>query len=197
MKLLRNLTAAFGLASSMLAVASLSVMAQVAPASTNPRSPVARVFPTQQVAYIRNTFAYTSCTQVSNACTVKMTNASLPYNAAILRVSAVVYTVFNSTASDTFTIGTTSANANEIVSACNARSATGIVACSLTTTVQTATGNSTAQSGTNGNFDLWLKWTAGTGNTASTGLVSWVIEYVMPNDGLCTTVPANTTAAGC
>jgi hypothetical protein len=198
MKIIRNIAAAFGLGLSVLAVASLSVMAQVRPStSTDPRNPVARSFPTEQVAYVRNTFAFNSCTAVANVCTLKMTNASLPYNAAILRVSAVVYTVFNSTTSDAFTIGTTAANANEIVSACNARSATGIIACTLTATVQTATGNNTVQSGSNGGFDLFLKWTAGTGNTATTGLVSWVIEYVMPNDGLCTTVSANAIAPGC
>lgn len=197
MKSIRNFAAGFGLALSVLAAGSLSVMAQVAPSTTtNPRQPVARSFPTEQVAYIRTTFTVTSCVQVSNVCTVKFQNASLPYNAAILRVSAIIYTAFNSTTTDVFTLGTTAANANELVTTCNIHALATPVACTLATGVNTAIGNSTAQSGSNGNFDLYMKWTGG-GGSPSTGLMSVIIEYAMPNDGLCTVVSANQTAVGC
>lgn len=197
MKIIRNIAAGFGTGLSVLAVASLSVLAQVAPSTTtNPRQPVARYFPTQQTAYVRTTFAFNSCTQVSNVCTVKYQNASLPYNAAILRVTAIIYTAFNSTTTDTVTIGTTAANANELVTACNIHALAAPVACTLATGINTAIGNSTAQSGTNGNFDLYMKWTGG-GGTPNAGLASFIIEYAMPNDGLCTVVSANQTAVGC
>jgi hypothetical protein len=193
----RNTAAAIGIALSVVA-AVVPGYAQVEPSanSTVPRQPVPRLFLSQQVAYIRNTFAFNSCTQASNVCTVKWTNASLPYNAAILRVSAIIYTAFNSTSTDVFTLGTTSANANEIVTTCNIHALATPVACTLATAVNTNIGNSTTPSGVNGGFDLFMKWTGG-GGTPSTGLMAVVVEYVMPNDGLCTEVPFGTTAIGC
>jgi hypothetical protein len=172
-------------------------LAQVAPtASTDPRQPEPRVFQWQQTAYIRTTFAYNSCTQSSNVCTVKVKTASLPYNAAILRVTAVVHTAFNSTSTDVFTLGTTSTNANELVSSGCSIHAQGVVACSVAAGASSAIGVSATQTGANGGFDMFMKWTGG-GGTPSAGLMSMVVEYVMPNDGLCTTVPMNATAAGC
>jgi hypothetical protein len=199
MRVLRNLFAAAGIVLSTLAAASLiPAYAQVAPTtSTDQRQPVPRIFPDQQTAYIRTTFAFNSCTQASNVCTVKVKTASLPYNAAILRVTAVVHTAFNSTSTDVFTLGTTSANANELVSSGCSIHAQGVVACSVAAGASSAIGVSATQTGSNGGFDMYMKWTGG-GGTPSTGLASIVVEYVMPNDGLCTTVPINGgTAAGC
>jgi hypothetical protein len=197
MRTLRNLVAAAGLALSMLAVAPLVASAQVAPtASTDPRQPVPRQFNTQQTAYIRTTFAYNSCVQSSNVCTVKVKTASLPYNAAILRVIANVLTAFNSTSTDVFTLGTTSANANELVSSGCSIHAQGVVVCTVAAGANSAIGATTSPSGANGGFDMYMKWTGG-GGTPSAGLASIVVEYVMPNDGLCTTVPLGSTAAGC
>src|SRR6266550_765099 len=142
----RNFVAAAGLALSILSVASLSY-AQVAPSGqTQQRRPVPRVFQTEQVHYVRTTFAFNSCTLVSNSCTVQLMNASLPYNAVVLRVTAVVETAFNSATTDTFTLGTTAASANELVSACHIH-ALGQIACTLVTTPANATGNTVAQSG--------------------------------------------------
>lgn len=199
MRMLRTIFAAAGIALSTLAVAGLiPAYAQVAPTtSTDPRQPVPRIFPSQQVAYSRTTFAFNSCTQASNVCTVKIKNASLPYNAVILRVTANVYTAFNSTSTDVFTLGTTSANANELVSSGCSIHAQGLVSCTVLAGASTAIGASTAQSGSNGGFDMFMKWTGG-GGTPSTGLMSLIVEYVMPNDGLCTIVPLDGgTAAGC
>lgn len=195
-KLLRNLllsAAAFAAAATLAQVS----LAQVAPSTTTAtRQPEPRQLPTQQTHYIRTTFNFDSCTQTANACTVKIMNASLPYNTAILRVSAVTFTAFNSTTSDVFTLGTTAANANEIVSTgCNFRAA-GLVACALATTVGTAVGATTAQSGTNGGFDLYLKWTGG-GGTPTTGRSTIVVEYAPPNDATCTVTPMGSTAASC
>ena len=193
--ILRNTVAAVGLALSMLASVSL-VQAQVAPSgSTSQRQPVPRYYQTQQVSYIRNTFAFNSCTQAANVCTVKLTNASLPYNSVVLRVTAVVMTAFNSTTTDVITLGTTAANANELVTTCSIH-VLGQIACTLVTTHANATGNTVAQSGFNGGFDLFMKWTGG-GGTPSTGLMSLIIEYVPGNDGLCAPVPLGATATGC
>jgi len=200
-KLLRNTTASLGIVLSMLAIGVLTTPipldAQVIPSgSTGQRRPVPRTFATEQVAYIRTTLAFNMCTATANVCTLQLANASLPYNAVPLRVTANIMTAFNSTTSDSLSLGTTAANANEISTACSIHAA-GVVACTLVTVPANAVGNTVAQTGFNGGFDLWIKWTAGTGNTATTGLASLIIEYIMPNDGLCTAVPLGATATGC
>lgn len=201
MKFLRNAVGAVGVNLLMVGALALAYVpiaqAQVAPTtSTVPQQPEPRFFLSQQVAYSRTTFAFNSCVQVSNICTVKVKNASLPYNAAILRVTAVIYTAFNSTTTDVFTLGTTAANANELVTTCNIHALAAPVACTLATGINTAIGNSTAQSGQNGGFDMFLKWTGG-GGVPSTGLVAIIVEFALPNDGLCTYVPLGSTAIGC
>ncbi len=150
----------------------------------------------QAVHYIRGTISFNMCTQTSNACTVKL-QAALPYNAVVLRAWVVVYTAFNSTTSDTVTLGTTSTNANEIVSSAQSIHATGTTALTLVSNIQAATGGGTTQSGDNGGFNIWAKWTAGTGNTATTGLGSIIVEYVPANDGSCVPVPLGATNSGC
>jgi hypothetical protein len=200
---LRNLFAAAGIALSTLAVGSLVLpipaQAQVIPStSTTTRQPDPRQFGSQQVHYIRSTLTFNMCVQASNACTVKLANANLPYNAIVARVTAYVYTAFNSTTSDVIILGTTSANANEIVSATMNIHAQAIVAGTVLGASINALGNTVAQSGTQGGLDLWVKWTAGTGNTATTGLVSLVIEYFAPNDGACTpNIALGAAPAGC
>jgi hypothetical protein len=193
---MRNILRKVALGLLLLSTAAVPILAQVAPSgSTSQRQPVPRTFPTEQLAYIRTTFAFNSCVQAANVCTVKLMNAALPYNSVILRVTAVVMVAFNSTTSDVFTLGTTAANANEIVTTCNIH-ALGQIACTAVTTPANATGNTIAQTGFNGGFDLYLKWTGG-GGTPNAGLMSVVIEYIMPNDGLCTAVPLGATATGC
>ena len=194
---LRNTVAALGIGLSAIAAATL-VYAQIIPStSTTQRHPVPRYFQTQQVHYVRSTLTFNMCTAVSNVCTFQLANASLPYNALVLRVTYAIYTAFNSTTSDTLSIGTTSANANELVAALTIHASALTSATVVTPGSMAATGNATAQSGQNGGFDLWAKWTAGTGNTATTGLMAVIIEYVAPNDGLCAPVPMGATAVGC
>jgi len=200
-KLLRHAVAIAGLVASWLAIgvltAPIPLDAQVIPSgSTSQRRPVPRFFPTEQVGYVRTTLTFNMCTATANVCTLQLANASLPYNAIVLRVTAVVMVAFNSTTSDSLSLGTTAANANEISTACNIH-ALGQIACTLVTTPANATGNTVAQSGQNGGLDLWLKWTAGTGNTATTGLVSLITEFIIPNDGLCGPVALGAAPAGC
>jgi hypothetical protein len=203
----RNTFAAIGVAAFVAALAAIVLvpMAPIAKAqvqnktnTTQVRLPVPRQFATEQVHYIRSTLTFNMCTQASNACTVRLMNASLPYNAIVARVNVYVYTAFNSTTSDTITLGTTSANANEIVSSAVSIHAQGTPAATVVATAFNSTGNTVAQSGANGGLDLWVTWTAGTGNTATAGLVSLVIEYFAPNDGLCTpNIPLGSVPAGC
>jgi len=198
-KLLRNILTASSIALATLVAASL-VYSQVIPSgSTSQRRPVPRYFPTQQTAYVRTTLTFNMCRQTANVCTVQLANASLPYNAVVLRVSMVTYVAFNSTTSDTLSVGTTAANANEIVTtAMNLQSAANtIVTGTVVLTSPGSLGNTVAQSGSNGGLDLWAKWTAGTGNTATAGLATLIIEYIEPNDGNCLPVPLGSTAAGC
>lgn len=198
---MRNIGGALGLALSIFALAGLITpsVAQVIPStSTTQRQPSPRFFQTQQTSYIRTTLTFNMCVQSSNVCKIKLANASLPYNSIVKAVNLYVYTAFNSTSSDTLTLGTTSANANEIVSSTMSLHSQATVAGSVVSTSYLSTGNTTAQSGSNGGFDLWAAWTAGTGNTATTGLASLVVEYYPPNDGNCTPEVAFTAApAGC
>jgi hypothetical protein len=198
MRFLRNLFAAGGIALSVLAAASLAVAQVIPSTSTTQRQPVSRQFPSQQVHYIRSTLTFNMCVQSSNACTVKLANANLPYNAIVKSVTAYVYTAFNSTTSDVIIVGTTSANANEIVSSTMNIHAQATVAGTVVATAFNSTGNTVAQSGTNGGLDVWVKWTAGTGNTATAGLAALVIEYYAPNDGNCTpNIAMGAAPAGC
>lgn len=201
MKLFRNFAGAIAVNLALVAVIALQAIpvaqAQVAPTtSTDPRQPEPRQFLSQQTAYIRTTFAWNSCVQASNVCTVKIKTASLPYNSAILRVTAIIYTAFNSTSTDVFTLGTTAASANELISSGCSIHAIALVSCTVVAGAMNIIGNTATQTGSNGGFDMFMKWTGG-GGTPSAGLVSIVVEYVLPNDGLCTTVPLNATAAGC
>jgi hypothetical protein len=152
----------------------------------------------QQTAYVRAVFNFsTNATNgcSTNNCVVKVGSASLPYNAAVLRVTVSVTTAFNSATTDTISVGTTSASANEIASSCNVH-AVGVVACTMGTNPGTATGAGTAQSGSNGGFDLFVKYTQ-TGAIASTGTAIVVVEFALPNDGTCALVPFGSTAGAC
>ena len=197
-KLFHSIVAGLALAGAIVAAVNLvPAWAQVAVSTTtDPHQPEPRQFPSQQTHYIRTTFNFNSCTQSSNICTVKLMGASLPYNSVVLRVTAVIFTAFNSTSTDVIILGTTAANANEIVSSsCNIH-AVGVVACTMDTGGPAATGATTAQSGKNGGFDLYMKWTGG-GGTPSAGRMALIVEYIPPNDGLCVVTPFGSTNASC
>lgn len=181
---------AFAAASLFSVLGLFPAKALVAPPSYAPR-----IFPSQQVAYVRFGFNYQSCVQSSNTCTMKVP-AALPYNAAVLRVTTVTHTAFNSTTSDVVSVGTTAANANEIVSTGCSVHTQAVTSCTVAAGASSATGAGATQSGVNGGFDLFVKWTGG-GGTPNAGVAAVVIEYVMPNDGICTDVPLNATAVGC
>lgn len=170
--------------------------AQLSTIDQTTRTAPPRQFSEQVIHTIRGTITFNMCRQTSNACTVKL-QAAIPYNAVVLRAWTIVYTAFNSTTSDVVTIGTSKTSANEIVSSSQSIASTGVTALTVASGQQAITGGGTAQSGDNGGFNVWVKWTAGTGNTATTGLGSVVLEYVTANDGSCVAVPLGGTNAGC
>lgn len=162
----------------------------IAPRSYNPRS-----FQTQQTAYLRFTVDYNSCAPAGN-CTVKV--GTLPYNAFLLRVYYQGETAFGST-TNLISLGTTSTAAVNIMAAVTGFQATvapvagTIVAGNLGVVL---TGNTIAQSGSQGGFDVYATMTL-TGATPTAGRAAFVLEYASPNDGSCTSVPLGVTAVGC
>jgi hypothetical protein len=183
-----------------LLLASTPAFAQPFVSPTNPRQPEPRLLQWQQTAYVRFVFNLTTnavngCS--TNNCVVKVGTASLPYNSVPLRGTVQVVTAFNGTTTDVISIGTTQANANEIASSCNVH-ALGTVACTMAANLSgsTPTGATTAQSGSNGGFDLWVKYT-NTGGVATLGQAIAILEFAMPNDGTCTLVPPGATAPAC
>jgi hypothetical protein len=196
----RNLVAAVGLFLAGIAAVNLVPLAFAQFVSTtNPRQPFPRYFQAQQTTYVRALFTVsaggiTGCN--TNNCVVKIATASLPYNSAVVRVTVSVTTAFNGVTTDVLAVGTTLANANEIASSCNVH-AVGVVACTMGTNPGLATGATTAQSGTNGGFDLFVKYT-NTGGVATAGAATVIVEFAPPNDSTCVpAVPPGTTAAAC
>lgn len=214
MRALRNLVAAAGLAPSCLAAVSLSAFAL-----TNPPTFAPRQFQTQQTHYIRieaqangggsfsaNGISCAAAATGGGNCTVKV--GALPYNAFILRAYQQVTVAFNSTTTDTLSLGVSAANANELVAAQSVHTAANMAA--LTVVVTSAglgnngsqaspgiTGWNATQTGANGGFDLYVKWVYTTTTAATTGQAIIVLEYIAPNDGTCTQVPMGTTAGAC
>lgn len=194
---MRKYLSAFLAASALLWLGLAPTLAQFV-STTNPRQPEPRQLQWQQTGYVRAAFSFSTNATAgcsTNNCVVKVGAASLPYNAAVLRATVSVTTAFNSATTDVISIGTTSANANELASSCNVH-AVGVVACTMGTNPGTATGAGTAQSGSNGGFDLFIKWTQ-TGAIATTGTAIVVVEFAFPNDSTCTLVPPGTTASAC
>lgn len=104
---------------------------------------------------------------------------TLPPNAYILSIDAYVNTAFNAGTTNTLTVGTTSANANEIV-------ASGITAATpgvYHLTAAAGLGTAVSMGGTwlNTNMPLFAKY-AQTGTAATTGQVVIVIAYMPNND---------------
>jgi hypothetical protein len=217
MRNIRNLVAASGLGLMLLAAAGPSV-AQVIivpppPAPQPQRRPTPRQYTEQMTHYIRTTLTVNMCgTPVAGTCAVQLGTASLPFNAIVTRVYLAVYTPWNSTTSDALTLGTSQANANELVATTMNLQTLGLATATLAPTVVgppptgiLATGHSppaSVLSGFNGGFDLWVKWVAtGAPNATPAGLASIIIEYIAPNDGNCAQgtpiPPAPSRPAGC
>lgn len=203
MRYLRNTLGAAGLALATLACAHLSAFALTSPPTQAPRN-----MQTQQVAYYRiNVFVSSTqgltinglpCVLVSNACAVKV--GALPYNAYVIRGDQQIITNFNSASgTDNLSIGTTSANHNELVAAESVHSGAGnrasLTIASSGSGIQ-VTGNGTAQSGTDGGFDLYVGFANSSGAAPTAGQAIIILEYISPNDGTCVDPGMGVTPTG-
>jgi hypothetical protein len=180
------------------AVCSL-VAALVAPAIAlaAPAVPPPRIFPSQQTHYLRFTVSFNACVLAAGSCAVKV--GALPYNAFVVRGYQQIVTNFNSGTTDTVSVGVSPGNANELVAAQSVHAgAGGITALTLAATGSgtQATGAGATQSGSNGGFDVWVKYSQ-TGFLPTAGTAVIVLEYFAPNDGTCTAVPSGASAPAC
>lgn len=185
------------------AIAASLLIGGVAYALTNPPTFGPRNFASQQVGYFRinanfNNVNGLPCVYVSLKCTVKV--GALPYNAYIIRATQQIVTNFNSSSTDTLSLGLTSTSANELVAAQTVHTGAGnqstLTVASAGSGVQ-VTGNSATQTGTDGGFDLYVQLVAGATPTATAGQAIVILEYIAPNDGSCTDVAMGATAAAC
>ena len=171
--------------------------APAALAQTSPQfSP--RYLTDQQTTYTRFAVNFNSCVLPATAGSCSFKVGAVPYNTFIVRGYMQVYTAFNSTTTDTVAIGTASAGAQLVAATSTHTAGPGaaltIVAANLGTA---ATGNNIPPTGANGGFDLWAT-IAYTGTTAATaGNAVVILEYILPNDGACTSVPMGQPAPGC
>lgn len=104
---------------------------------------------------------------------------TLPANAYILSIDAYVNTAFNAGTTNVVTIGTTSANSNEIVASGITAGTTGHYA--LTSAAGLGTAVSMGGTWLNTNMPLFAKY-AQTGTAATAGSVVVVIAYLPNND---------------
>lgn len=161
-----------------------------------PQAFAPRQFPTQQVHYLRFTVNFNSCVYVSLTCSVKV--GALPYNAYLLRLNSQVTTAWNAGTSQSIALGTASAGAQIQASTATGPSTGGgasgtIVAANVGVA---ATGNTIAQTGSNGGFDVWATITI-VGALPTTGQTNFILEYIAPNDGQCVYTPMGSTNPGC
>lgn len=181
----------------IVALASLFALTAIAFAAGPVINFAPRQFTTQQTHYLRFTFNFNSCVLASGSCVVKV--GAVPYNAWIMRAYQQIATSFNSGTTDTLSIGVTSTSANELVAAQSIAAATG--GATALTVVSTnagtvATGDGATQTGGNGGFDIYAKYTQ-TGSAPTAGAVSELIEFAAPNDGACKITPLGTTNIAC
>jgi hypothetical protein len=204
MKLFRNLMAAAGIALSMLAVASFSLiapaMAQAVPAGS--RSFQAREFQTQQTHYLRFTLNFNSCVVPAGAATCNIKVGAVPYNSFLTGINYQLITTFNPTTSATWSLGTNTTGTN-ILAAQNVFTGQATTEVSLIASNAFAgqgelvTGAGATQTG-RGGFDIYAVYTTGAnGSQGTQGVVVFIISYIAPNDGTCIAVPLATTGIAC
>ena len=178
-------------------LAALAAFATATHALTAPPTFPPRYFQTQQTHYVRFTVNFNSCVPVAGACSFKI--GALPYNAFVVRGYQQIIANFNSGTTDSVSLGVTAGNANELVAAQSVHTGAGAVTpltLAATGSGTQATGAGATQTGTNGGFDIWVKY-AQTGSPPTTGQAVIVLEYFAPNDGACGPVPNGTIAAAC
>ena len=134
------------------------------------KTPVQRNFGWQQTQYYRITVNFNDPGIASG-----VAFGAMPKGAFIMQVSTHVVTGFNAATTNTITIGTTQANANEIV-------ASGAITAGTPGFSNQTTAAGLGLAATNAaDVTLWVKY-AQTGTAATAGQAVIILEYVMPND---------------
>lgn len=202
MKLLNSLRAA---AQALLVAVSLfGLIAGPALATTQTLTPLsikpARVLPDQQTHYVRFSVNFNQCPlrAADTACSFRV--AALPYNAFLVSISKQIITTFNPTTSATIAFGTTG-QGTDIMAAFNVftgQATTAVYDTGFAGAGESVVGNGAAPTGTNGAFDVYATYTVGAaGSQGTQGQAVFIIQYIAPNDGSCTTVPMGATATAC
>lgn len=160
-----------------LGVASFVVGPALAVSNDQTRIFPARQLTEQAVNYYRITVNYND-----KDINVGQQFGTLPANAYILSIDAYVNTAFNAGSTNAVTIGTTSANANEIVST-GINGTTSIAVGVLHLTSAAGLGTAVSMGGTwlGTPMPLFVKY-AQTGTAATAGSVVIVIAYIPNND---------------
>lgn len=184
------------------AICAVLAASAVAMALTVPATYPPRMFGTEQTHYLRFTVNFNDCVLASNTCSLK--RGAVPYNAFIVRAYRQLITAFNSGTSDyiaitaaaaacTTTTGNCGATANVLVmpeTGAGIHGTAGTGAISLTVFAGSAGTNATGAgdtpTGADGGFDIYAQYLqVSTAPTA--GQAVYVLEYIAPNDGSCTT----------
>lgn len=196
---MRNLWSAARAAIAGLLVASaiigpIPAYAQVIPYNLNvtgyvmpAREPNMRQFPTNQTHYIRTTFTPAMCPTaviLSSVCSFKLGNATLPYNSVVLRIYYAIYVAFNSTTTDSLSLGITQATSTELAVATSIHAIATTAITPVSASINSI-GGTAVPTGANGGFDIWARWTYTGASAATAGIVGIIIEYVAPNDATC------------
>lgn len=201
-KLLRALAGA--LFNLMVAIAIASLLAGPVLATTLTITPqqiqAPRVYPDQNTHYMRFAFNFSQCPlrAADTACSIRV--AALPYNAFLVAISKQIITTFNPTTSATVALGTAGQSAN-LMAAFNVftgQATTAAYDTGFAGAGELVTGAGATPTGINGAWDVYATYTVGAaGSQGTQGQVIFIIQYIAPNDGSCTVVPAGATAAAC
>jgi hypothetical protein len=159
-----------------------------------------RVLPEQAMHYVRFSFKFSDCPlrAADTACSIRV--ASLPYNAFLVAISKQIITTFNPTTSATVALGTTG-QGTDIMAAFNVftgQATTAVYDTGFASAGEAVTGNGATSTGAAGGFDVFATYTVGAaGSQGTQGQVIMIIQYIAPNDGICTPVPAGGTGVAC
>ena len=134
------------------------------------KTPVIRNYGQQEVQYIRVTINFNDA---NIAAGVRF--ARLPQYAFVTYLQAHVETVFNAATTNVVTVGTTQANANEIIGTADLNEASATFQ-----NMTTAAGLGVAVTAA-GDVDVWAKYTQ-TGAAATAGKAHIIIAYMLNND---------------
>lgn len=139
--------------------------------TTKPKTFPARQGTTQQTNYIRQTINFND----ANVGAPTDPFACIPKGSVISSILVAIVNAFNAATTNVLTVGTTAANANEIVAAADVAEGT----VGVTQNIATGLGPTLAA---NGDINLYAKYTQ-TGAVATAGQAIVIIEYVPNNDG--------------